>query len=164
MKLFGYDRFNDFSGLALCGIRKRFHFNIHDSYHEPCQRLFNAIEPGSYIRPHRHSADPRDETLVAICGLFVLIVFDDHGEVIRSICLGSEVYKSRAVAAAEIDPNTWHTVAALRPGSILLEIKAGPFNPERPKDLADWAPSENTGAGARYLSNLLSRVNVRESF
>ena len=45
--------------------RFRQHFNIHRSYDDPCQFLFNAIEINSYIQPHRHSLDPKDEYLVA---------------------------------------------------------------------------------------------------
>jgi cupin fold WbuC family metalloprotein len=32
--------------------RLRQHKNIHLDYADPCQRLFNSIEPDSYIRPH----------------------------------------------------------------------------------------------------------------
>jgi len=51
--------------------RSRQHFNIHSSYEENCQRLFNAIQPNSYIPPHRHSIADKKELLVAIRVVFL---------------------------------------------------------------------------------------------
>ena len=62
--------------------RRRQHLNIHSSYQENCQRLFNAIQPDSYIPPHRHSIENKQELLVAIRGSFSLITFDDNGDFI----------------------------------------------------------------------------------
>jgi cupin fold WbuC family metalloprotein len=52
-------------------LRHRKHLNIHSSYQENCQRLFNAIQPNSYIHPHRHYIANKQELLVAIRGSFV---------------------------------------------------------------------------------------------
>jgi cupin fold WbuC family metalloprotein len=57
--------------------RLRQHSNIHLDYADPCQRLFNSIEPDSYIRPHYHGI----ETLFAVQGLMALIVFNNDGAV-----------------------------------------------------------------------------------
>tara|TARA_B100000787_G_scaffold49830_1_gene35866 strand:- start:568 stop:795 length:228 start_codon:yes stop_codon:yes gene_type:complete len=51
--------------------RRRQHLNIHSSYEENCQRLFNAIQPNSYIPPHRHSIADKKELLVAIRVVFL---------------------------------------------------------------------------------------------
>jgi len=48
--------------------RQRKNFNIHTSYDDLCQCLFNAIGIDSYIPPHRHSLDPKQECLIAISG------------------------------------------------------------------------------------------------
>jgi predicted O-linked N-acetylglucosamine transferase (SPINDLY family) len=37
---------------------------------------------------------------------------------------------------------TWHTLLALTPDAVLLEGKAGPFDPQGPREFADWAPEE----------------------
>ncbi len=34
--------------------RRRAHLNVHDSPDAPVQRFFIAMEPDTYIRPHRH--------------------------------------------------------------------------------------------------------------
>ena len=138
--------------------RLRQHLNIHQSYEEPVQRLFNAIEPNSYIRPHRHLSDPRNELLIAIRGQMALFVFDDEGKVTRPVLLGTEGAGERFNAAIEVSSADWHTVIALTPGSVLLEVKAGPFDPERPKDYAPWAPAEASPESSDYLRGLLRLV------
>ncbi len=139
--------------------RLRQHKNIHASYQEPCQRLFNAIEPGSYIRPHKHLTDPRNEMLLAVRGLMALVTFNDYGTVTKVVRFGSEKYGPECVAGQELTSNTWHTVVALVPGCVLLEVKAGPFDPNQPKDFAPWAPAEGSKEASSYLKNLVLRVN-----
>jgi hypothetical protein len=50
-------------------------------------------------------------------------------------------------------------VIAFEPGCVLLEVKAGPFDPNQPKDLALWSPEEGCDAASVYLERLLERVN-----
>lgn len=144
MKVFSASHIDELVRRAETATRLRQHQNIHASYDEPCQRLFNAIEPGSYMRPHRHFAVPRDELLVAVRGLMALVTFDDAGHVKSVVRFGSEKFWSDVAFGVEVELETWHTVLALVPGSVLLEVKAGPFDPAQPKDLADWAPCEGS--------------------
>lgn len=163
MKIFSSEYLDALSSLATDSTRKRQHRNIHQSYQDGCQRLFNAIEPGSYIHPHRHASNPRDELLVAVRGLTALIAFDEQGKITHTILLGTEKFGSYALPAVEIPSNIWHTVVALKRGSVLLEVKAGPFDPEQPKDLASWAPAENSPGAATYLQTLLFHINNLEA-
>ncbi len=138
--------------------RARQHRNIHASYDDPCQRFLNAIGLESYIRPHRHSLDPKAETLLAVRGLFALVTFDDDGTVQEVIRFGTEKHASDYVeglsAGADLSPGIWHTIIALVPGSVLLELKAGPFNPNAAKESAPWAPEEGTHEGMLFLDGL----------
>lgn len=154
MKLFSLEYLNDLTEQAMTSARLRQHRNVHQSFQEPCQRLFNAIEPGSYIRPHRHLSDPRDELLVAVRGLMALLTFDDEGQVANVVCFGTERFGREVCAAVEVPSAVWHTVISLRKGSVLLELKAGPFNPGQPKDLAQWAPEEDSIDAPHYLAVL----------
>lgn len=156
MKIFSSEYLDELSGQAKDSPRKRQHRNIHQSYQEACQRLFNAIEPGSYIRPHRHAADPRNELLIAVRGLMALLTFDEHGNVTGSLRFGSDNCGTHLALGAEVPANTWHTVIALQPGCVLLEVKAGPFDPAQPKDLAPWAPDEGSISAQKYLSCLVN--------
>lgn len=155
MKVFSADYLNQLTAEAQGNPRKRQHSNIHESYADPCQRLFNAIEPGSYIRPHRHAADPRDELLIAVRGLMALVTFDEQGMVTKVVRFGASRNGEDFAAGADVPAGTWHTVIALEPGCVLLEVKAGPFDPNQPKDLATWAPDEGSAAATEYLNKLI---------
>lgn len=159
MKVFSADYLNELTAQAQCSPRKRQHCNIHESYDDQCQRLFNVIEPDSYIRPHRHAADPRDELLIAVRGSMALVTFDEQGMVTRVVRFGADRKGDDLAVGAEVPANTWHTVIALEPGCVLLEVKAGPFDPNRPKNLAPWAPDERSNQAAAYRQILLSYID-----
>ena len=143
-------------------IRKRQHQNIHQHYNDSCQRLFNAIGVNSYIRPHRHSIDPKDECLIAVRGRMALLVFDDIGQVEQVIRFGAQTNEAQQAISVGVNlpAGVWHTVIAEMPDSILFEVKSGPFNPEQAKEWAAWAPAENTPEAAEYLMELKHRVFV----
>jgi len=139
--------------------RRRQHRNLHASYTDACQRFFNAIEPDSYIRPHRHAAPSGPESLFAVRGRMALIVFDDSGEIVEKVTFGSGVNAADAFGV-EIPSGCWHTVVALNSGSVLLEVKAGPFNPAQAKDFAPWAPEENSVEAHGYIQALRSAAGA----
>lgn len=138
--------------------RRRQHHNIHTGPDEPVQRLFNAICPDSYIRPHCHRVDPKHELLMAIRGRFVLVIFDDAGTAVRRVPFGSS---AELAAGAEVAPEEWHTVIATEAGSILLEIKQGPFDASAAKELAPWSPEEGSTEANDYLRHLHSWAGIQ---
>ena len=158
MQVFKAEMLNGLVERAKASPRLRQHKNVHTSYQEPCQRLFNAIEIGSYIRPHKHASDPRDEMLVAVRGQMALLSFDDDGDVVDVVHFGTEAFGDDLAVGVELPANTWHTVLALVPGCVLLEVKAGPFDPNQPKDLAPWAPGEGSSLAQDYLAKLLAKA------
>jgi len=87
-----------------------------------------------------------------------LVEFDADGKVNTVIHMGSEKYRASLAVGVEVTPDSWHTVVALEPGSILLEVKAGPFDPTEPKELAPWAPEEGSEMAERYLEELLTLI------
>jgi cupin fold WbuC family metalloprotein len=158
MKIFDTKYLDDLTGQAKVSPRLRQHRNVHQSYKEASQRLFNAIEPGSYIRPHRHASDPREELLIAVRGLMALVTFDDQGAMTDVLRFGTERHGDEMAVGTEVSSSTWHTVIALEPGCVLLEVKAGPFDPNQPKDLAPWAPQEGNSSAVSYLQQLMLRI------
>jgi cupin fold WbuC family metalloprotein len=161
MKIFDAQYFDNLTGQAKVSPRLRQHRNVHQSYQEASQRLFNAIEPGSYIRPHRHASDPRDELLIAVRGVMAIVTFDDQGAVTNVLRFGSEKYGVEMAVGAEVSSSTWHTVIVLEPGCVLLELKAGPFDPNKPKVLAPWAPEENSAAARDYYDRMVELIAKR---
>jgi cupin fold WbuC family metalloprotein len=108
--------------------------------------------------------DPRDELLVAVRGLMVLVKFDERGNVNGSFRFGSTRHDNILAVGAEVPAHTWHTVIALEPGCILLEVKAGPFDPNQPKELAPWAPEEGSAFAQQYLDRLVEMESKRVVF
>lgn len=161
MKVFTAEKINELVERSSISSRLRLHQNIHADYSEACQRLFNAIEPGSYIRPHRHKTFPRDELLVAVRGLMVLVTFKDDGRLLDVMHFGTEKYGPDIAIGVELDPQTWHTVLAVVPGSVLFEVKAGPYDPTHPKDYAEWAPEENSPNAHAYMQRLQEHLNKK---
>ena len=145
---------------AVKSPRLRQHLNLHESYSEACQRLLNAIEPDSYIRPHSHSHEQGAETIFALRGLMALICFDSLGNVlsVKQFGAGNKEIARNMVLGVEVLPGIWHTVVALEHGSVLLEIKGGPFNSESPKFPALWAPQEGSDTSSDYLTSLKNLV------
>lgn len=159
MKVFHPQYLNDLTGQAKNSPRLCQHRNIHQNYQDACQRLFNAIEPGSYIRPHRHASEPREELLIAISGSMASITFDDKGSVTGILRFGSEKHGSDLAVGAEVASSTWHTVIALGAGCVLLEVKTGLLDRNQPNDLAPWAPEESFPTAESYWQHLISRIN-----
>ena len=157
MKVFTAKYFEDLLEAASQSSRLRAHVNVHDSYNDMCQKVFNAICINSYIRPHRHSLDPKEECLIAICGLFGLIEFSEHGDIKSILLFGSENYSQKFKIASGIEVNafTWHTVVALVEKSIIFEVKNGPFDRQFAKEFAPWSPEEGSQESLSYHKTLL---------
>lgn len=138
---------------AVASPRLRQHHNIHTSYADLCQRLLSAIEPGSYLRPYKHLVRPRSKLLVALHGLFAVMLFDEEGNVERVTPFGVGVGVSM-VPMVEVSGDCWNSVLSLAHGSVLLEVKAGPFNPDEPHEFPWWAPAEGTPEAEEYARTL----------
>lgn len=137
--------------------RLRQNLNLHHDYAEPCQRLLNAVEPGSYVRPHRHCTPPKPESFAVLRGRLAVLSFGDDGEVRQSVILGRP-YDAWVV---DIPAGQWHSVLALEPGTVFFETKPGPYSPLADKDWAPWAPEESAADAEDYLARLLQAVLER---
>jgi cupin fold WbuC family metalloprotein len=155
IRLIDSELLDEVSREAVASPRLRKNRNFHPADDYPANRLLNAIEPGSYIRPHRHLDANKDETLVVIRGLLALVLFDDVGGVIRTVTVGP----SADVQGVDIVHGTWHSAFALEPGTVFFEAKAGPYRPFSAEEMAPWAPPEGSPEAAAYLATLLRMVD-----
>lgn len=139
---------------AAAGSRRRKNHNFHPADDYPANRLLNAMQPDSYIQPHRHLDPNKDETFVVLRGLLGLFVFDDAGGVVR----GTKVGPGATAIGVDIPHGTWHTAIALEPDTVFLEAKAGPYLPFTEAERAPWAPPENSPDAVHYLVILKALV------
>ena len=53
-------------------------------------------------------------------------------------------------------PGVWHSIVVLEPGTVIYEVKEGPYAPISVDNIAPWAPDATDSEGiARYLERLL---------
>ncbi|MEI2267644.1 WbuC family cupin fold metalloprotein [Erwinia sp. CGal63] len=135
---------NSMSEQAASVARLRSHRTLHDDLAEPVQRLAIAMEPGTYIRPHRH---PQTwELLTPLKGRFVVLQFNDAGEVTDRTLLGEEVLLQ------EMPAFTWHAVLSLDKGGVIFEVKHGPYRALAEEDCMPWAPPEGGEGTAEVMA------------
>jgi cupin fold WbuC family metalloprotein len=112
-------------------------------------KVFNFILSSSYMQPHLHPGSEKIEKMYLLKGSFVLIIFDEKGKIIESIIL--EKGKKEIVSVPAF---TWHTYLMLTDQVIIYEEMEGVYHPSSWKELAPWAPQEDSPQAALYLENL----------
>jgi cupin fold WbuC family metalloprotein len=148
--VFGKECLDTLSAAARSNPRLRKNLDFHAEASHPAQRLLNAVEPGSYIRPHRHSQALKDETLIAVRGAFGIVFFDESGAV-----SSTAVIRATGIAiGVNIPQRVFHSLVSLEPGSVFFEAKAGPYDPQSDKECPDWAPPETDPEAKLYLRRM----------
>ncbi|MBI4997299.1 MAG: WbuC family cupin fold metalloprotein [Rhodocyclales bacterium] len=138
---------------AQASPRRRANLNLHERLDDPIQRLAIAMEPDTYVRPHRH---PQTwELLYPLTGQFLVLHFDAAGRVMDRTLLGAD---SRIV---ETPAGGWHAVLSLNPGAVIFEVKHGPYAPIAEADYAPWSPAAET-PGVAQLTAWYATARVGE--
>ena len=110
--------------------RLRMNMDLRNSVDDQSQRMLNAIEPGSPLPIHRHRKS--SETVVCLRGRLVEEFYDD----LEMICTESiELSPNGPVVALNIPIGQWHTARALESGTVILEMKDGPYEPTGVEDI-----------------------------
>ena len=138
------------TGAAQAHPRLRKNRNFHPADDFPSHRLLNAIEPGSYVAPHRHLDSLKDETMLVLRGRLGLVIFDDAGGIIRTV----ELTAGGASLGVDIPHGCWHSVLGLESGTVFFEAKAGPYLALQAEERASWAPQEGDVTAPGYLEKL----------
>lgn len=136
--------------------RKRINFNFHDGPTDPLQRMLNAMQPGTYLQPHKHENPDKREVFMALTGRFVVVQFKDDGSISDHMILDPSVGEF----AAEVKARTYHTIICLSPDSVIYELKDGPYDVADDKHFASWAPKEGEAGCLQYLAGLLKMLNI----
>lgn len=109
---------------AKASPRLRMNYDLRNSDKDQSQRMLNAIEPGSPLPIHRHQKT--SETVVCLRGRLVWEYYDE----LERICTERiELSPNGSVVALNIPAGQWHTVKALESGSVIMEVKEGPYEP-----------------------------------
>jgi cupin fold WbuC family metalloprotein len=114
---------------AKASPRLRMNLDLRNSPEDQSQRMLNAIEPGTILPIHRHRTS--SETVVCLRGHFVEYFYDAEGRQTDAIDMvpGGTIIN--------IPINQWHNLVSLESGTVLLEVKDGPYVPLGPEDTMD---------------------------
>ena len=144
------------SSRAKVSLRLRTNHNFHTTPSDTLHRMLNAVEPFSYVCPHKHENPDKREAFIILRGKMLVVEFDHGGNVTNHIILDPLTGNF----GVELPPATYHTIIALAPDTVVYEVKDGPYDVSNDKGFAPWAPIENSADCQAYLTQLLDNLNI----
>ena len=113
--------------------RLRMNLDLRNSPADGSHRMLNAIEPGTVLPIHRHPTT--SETVVCLRGHFQEYFYDADGRLTETIDMrpGGNLLN--------IPAGQWHNLKSFESGTVLLEVKDGPYAPIGPEDILEISPS-----------------------
>lgn len=111
--------------------RLRMNYDLRNGENDQSQRMLNAIEPESVVPIHRHTRS--SETVVVIRGKVKEVLYDEQA---KTVLEEVELNPDGPCFAVNVPLGQWHTLHSLESGTVIMEIKDGPYEPMRPEDMA----------------------------
>lgn len=109
--------------------RLRMNYNLHDSLEAKAQRLFNALEPDTELPIHRHPHTA--ETYIIVRGRIKVLFYNGSKQLTEQCELAPE----KGCYGVQIPAGQWHTLEVLESGTVIFEVKDGPYTPLTPENL-----------------------------
>lgn len=109
--------------------RLRMNYNLHDSLEAKAQRLLNALEPGTLLPIHRHRHTA--ETYIVLRGAIKVLFYDDNKMLTDEFMVSPQ----EGSYGVHIPAGQWHTLEVLESGTVIFEVKDGPYAPLKPEDI-----------------------------
>jgi Mannose-6-phosphate isomerase len=129
MELINLKLLNAVSEQAQESSRLRMNYNFHEQLDAPSQRLLNALEPGTELPIHRHTHTA--ETYILLRGKIKVIFYSKNKTEKESVVLNP----LEGNYGINIPAGTWHTLEVLELGSVIFEVKDGPYTSLEAKDI-----------------------------
>ena len=111
--------------------RLRMNYNLHDSLDAKAQRLLNALEPGTILSIHRHRHTA--ETYIVLRGSIIVIFYDDNKIPVEQHLISPK----QGVYGVHIPAGQWHTLEVKESGTVIFEVKDGPYAPLGEEDILE---------------------------
>jgi cupin fold WbuC family metalloprotein len=143
---------------ARSSLRRRKNFNFHKTTSDPMHRMLHGMEPETYVQPHKHENPDKREAFIILRGRVAAVEYSGTGEVIDWIILDP----STGNFGVEIQPRTWHSLIVIEGGSVVYEIKDGPWDPVDDKFFASWAPKEGDKACEEFNQMVLKKIGLKD--
>jgi len=136
--------------------RKRKNYNFHPSPSDPMHRMLHAMETGTYVQPHKHESPDKREAFIILKGKVAAIQYTDNGEVSEWTVLDPFTGNF----GVEFAPRTWHSLICLESGTVIYEVKDGPWDPVDDKFFASWAPKEGDEGCEEYNRDIMGKIGI----
>lgn len=134
--------------------KRRARINTHPDGEDALHEMIIAIDPSSYIRPHKHPG--KSEAFHIVEGEVDIVVFKDDGEIDQVVPLGAP--DSGRSFYYRMSKSFFHTLIIRSEVLIVHEITNGPFRPQG-TIFADFAPEDSdTQRAEAYQADLVRRV------
>lgn len=117
------------SAKAKVSPRLRMNWNLHESFEDSVQRMFNALEPGTEVPIARHPDCA--ETLIILRGRLRVLIFNNQKEIIEDVVIDPRTEN----IGYHIPRGCWHQVQSLEEGTICFETREGPYAPVAERDI-----------------------------
>ena len=152
----GESELNALRAAVKASAKRRARINAHPDGEDALHEMIIAIDPTSYIRPHKHPG--KSEAFHIIEGEVDIVVFTDEGEIDRIVPLGPP--GSGRSFYYRMSTAFFHTLIIRSDVLIVHEITNGPFRPSATV-FADFAPDDREAEkAAAYQAELLRRVTA----
>lgn len=129
MKKIDEELLNKVSQEAKGSPRLRMNYNFHEHLDDKAQRLLNALEPGTLLPIHRHRHTA--ETYILLRGKIKVLFYNELRDLQEEEILSSE----EGNYGVHIPAGQWHTLEVLETGSVIFEVKDGPYAPLTSADI-----------------------------
>lgn len=116
---------------AQASPRLRMNYNFHETLDAPSQRLLNALEPGTVLPIHRHTHTA--ETYIVLRGRLNVDFYNAD----RQVTAHYELDPTKGAYGVNILRGQWHTIEVLCSGTVIFEVKDGPYTPLAPGDILE---------------------------
>ncbi len=129
--LLDYNLLDSITEQAKQSPRLRMNYNLHDSLEAKAQRLFNALEPGTKLPIHRHTQT--GESYIVVRGYIKVYFYNDNKEVVATYDLNPKEGRF----GVHIPAGQWHTLEVMESGTVIFEVKDGPYAPLSKNDIIE---------------------------
>jgi len=129
MKIIDSELLDSVSSQSVVNPRLRMNHNLHDRLDAKVQRMLNALEPGTVLPIHRHLHTP--ETYILLRGSLCVKLYNESKELIDSEILSHNEGKY----GVDIPAGQFHTLEVLESGTVIFEVKEGPFKALQSEDI-----------------------------
>lgn len=156
---------NNLFDKAVVSDRKRMNYDLRTSSNDGCQRMLNALLPGSIVPIHRHPYS--NENVILLCGKLVEVLYEEDS------CNRAVGLRLKESARILLDPSAgsygcvvpagvWHTVE-VNESAVIYEAKDGRYGEDGSETFDEYKAKVAQDPSQSSFSNSLGDLKRTSS-